>query len=297
MAVELHQRHYRFGYDNGTEATHTWRAAEDTAAIVEPDVPFLLRIAVWEEGVPSGAAANTANQFQCRRNGGTWQNITTTSTICRAVAVGAFTNGANCTQRLTTKPTGAFETSGAGCTEDGNSGGNANDIAAGGYSETEAGLQLVSTDLAQGDTVDFRLVCTPTAISVYNVTPTLTVTFLAQTLTQTAGIDSTTLLYLATVAIAGATVPSKVRLAYLAFEVPDAPTWQHGRPKLDVAAGTWTPSTGVDLWAMLDEEVVDDADYITSAVSPSNDVAVLELTGLNRPQAGTCSVYVRRQRV
>lgn len=296
MAVALHQRHFRFGADDGTEATHTWRAAEDTAISISPGVPFLLRIAVWEEGVPSGSAANTVNQFQCRKNGGAWQNITTTSTICQAVAVNAFTNGANCTQRLTTKPTGAFETSGAGCTEDGNSGGNANDIAAGGYSETEAGLQLVSADLAQGDVVEFRLVCSPTPISVYDVIPGATASYPLQTLTQIDGISTTVALWPATVALMGVTPPSRLRVSYLAFEVPNAPVAQHGRPKSDHIKGTWTASVGTDLWAMLNEEAASDAEYIISASTPSSDTAVLVLTGLNRPQAGTCSVFVRTAR-
>lgn len=297
MAVSLHQRHYRFGKDDGTEATHTWHAAEDTAVTLAPDVPFLLRIAVWEEGVPAGAAANTANQFQCRKNGGAWQNITTTSTVCKAVAVAAFANGANCTQRLTTKPTGAFETSGAGCTEDGTSGGNANDIAAAGYSETEAGLQLVGADLAQGDLVEFRLVTTPTAIAVYDVTPGATVGYAAQALTVTSLLASTLVLWPATVATTGVTPPSRLRLMWLGFEVPNAPTRQHGRPKRDVSAGSWTPSTGSDLFEMVNEETFDDADYITSAASPSADTVALELTGLNRPVAGTCSVLIRTKRI
>jgi len=40
--------------------------------------------------------------------------------------------------------------------------------------------------------------------------------------------------------------------------------WQYGRPISDVAKGSWTASTGSDLYAMIDEEGVSDADYIRS---------------------------------
>jgi hypothetical protein len=37
---------------------------------------------------------------------------------------------------------------------------------------------------------------------------------------------------------------------------------RYGRPRLDVAAGNWLPSSGSDLYAMLDEAVADASDYI-----------------------------------
>ena len=295
MAIALHQRHYRFGYDDGTEATHTWRGLEDAAVTLAPDVPFLLRLTVWEEG--GTAASNLVQQFQVRKNAGTWQNITTTSTICKAVAVAAFANGANCTRRLTAKPTGTFEATGAGCTEDGNSGGNANDVTANGYTETEAGLQLVGTDLVQADTVEFRLtVSGPITSITYDVTPSATVGFAAQALTLPVR-SSTVTLWPATVATTGVTPPSRLRLMWLGFEVPDAPTRQHGRPKRDVGKGSWTASTGTDLFEMVNEVDFSDADYVTSSASPSSDTALLELTGVNYPVVGTCSVLIRAKRL
>jgi hypothetical protein len=38
---------------------------------------------------------------------------------------------------------------------------------------------------------------------------------------------------------------------------------RYGRPRADVSAGGWTPSSGSDLYAMLDESVADDGDYIS----------------------------------
>src|SRR3990167_11499 len=133
MATDLRQTHFRFGKDDGTESTHTFWQNEDVnhSQQIAVDWTFLLRFC--EQEVGGTAAANTDAQFQYNKNWAGWVDITTTSSVVRAVAVGAFTNGQVCTKRLS--GTGTFETSGAGCTEDGSSGGTTNDIAASGNSE------------------------------------------------------------------------------------------------------------------------------------------------------------------
>src|SRR3990170_786943 len=152
MAVNLRGNHFRFGIDSGTESTHGWYANED----VNPShtwafAVFLLRFDEQETG--GTAAPNTDAQARYRKNGGSWTDITTTSANVKAVAAVALTNGGNCTKRLS--GTGTFESTGAGQCEDGLSGGNNNDIAINGCSETEYGLQFVQADLADGDVIDF----------------------------------------------------------------------------------------------------------------------------------------------
>ena len=187
MAVNLHTTHFRFGNDDGTESGHTFKANLDTSISLDEGSIFLLRFTVQETG--GTAAGNVDQQFQCALNGGTFQNITTTSTIVKAVAVGAFTNGQDATKRLT--GTGTFESSGDGCTEDGLSGGAQNDIAASGNSETEAGLQLVAADVAAGDAVTFRLT-SPDFTITNDVVPTITVTSANQLVTPgTASLTTT----------------------------------------------------------------------------------------------------------
>lgn len=44
--------------------------------------------------------------------------------------------------------------------------------------------------------------------------------------------------------------------------LPGATTATVARPEIDVSAGTWLPSTGSDLFSMVDEETPSDADYI-----------------------------------
>ena len=281
--MALHLRHYRFGYDDGTEAAHTWRGLEDTAVVIEPGVPFLLRFAVWEEDAV--AFANVAQQFQVRLNAGAWQDVTTTSTICQAVAVSAFTNGQHCTRRLTEKPVGTFEASGAGCTEDGSSGGNQNDITANGYSETEAGLQLVAADVVTGDTVEFRLTVAYTGGT--SITCDVTASATANEPSASESRSSSTS------ASASASLSASASASASASPSGEDILSQFARPAVDISDGTWTASVGSDLAAMLDEVDPDDADYVTSAVTPNDDTCKMTLVGITAPTAGTVTFRIR----
>lgn len=44
------------------------------------------------------------------------------------------------------------------------------------------------------------------------------------------------------------------------------------RPTSDISAGAWTPSTGTDLFSMLDETPYNDADYIVTSSASSSEV-------------------------
>src|SRR3972149_3896657 len=170
MATDLRQTHFRFGKDDGTEASHTFWQLEDVnhSQEISADWTFLLRFC---EQV-TVAVSNVDAQFQYNKNAAGWVDITTTSSVVKAVAVGAFTNGQACTKRLS--GTGTFETTGAGCTEDGSSGGTTDDIVASGNSETEAGLQVVFANVANNDTIQFRFT-SPDWTVTYTITPTLTI--------------------------------------------------------------------------------------------------------------------------
>jgi len=173
MAVNLHTTHYRFGINELAESTHGWHAALDTnpaQGVIAVDTTFLLRFTVQETG--GTAAGNTDQQFRCALNGGAFQNISTTSTIVKAVTTTVFANGADLTKRLT--GTGTFESSGDGGTHDGLSGGPQNDIAASGNSETECALQIVGGDVVHGDVITFALT-SPDFTITNDVVPTLTV--------------------------------------------------------------------------------------------------------------------------
>jgi len=54
-------------------------------------------------------------------------------------------------------------------------------------------------------------------------------------------------------------------------------TYMLTRPSSDVSAGTWSPSSGGSLYAMIDEVVADDGDEIHSAVDPVSDTCEVKL--------------------
>lgn len=176
--MALAQSHYRFGIASGTESTHGWHAAENTAPTAGAlglDTPFLVRFNVQASG--GVAHSNIDLQLTCNRNGGAFQNVTTTSTIVRAVTTSVFAEAANTTKRLA-GGTGTFESSSNGCSVDGLSGGNNNDIVANGCCETEFSVQIRSADVANGDVIQFRLT-SPDAAITYTVTPSYTVVVVA----------------------------------------------------------------------------------------------------------------------
>lgn len=70
--------------------------------------------------------------------------------------------------------------------------------------------------------------------------------------------------------------------------------YQYGRPSADLADGSWLPSTpAADLYDMLNEVAASDTDYIYSDATPADDTAVLQLTALTTPAAGTTTLRVR----
>jgi hypothetical protein len=171
MAVS--QAHYRFGIDEGTESTHGWHAAQNenpAFGSIPLDTTFLLRFLCQCDAT---ALSNVDFEFQYRKNGGAWTQISTTSNDVRAVTPTCWANAANTTNRLT-GGTGTFEASSQGCTVDGISGGTAFDIVSNGFGETECAIQLRSADLVAGDFIEFRLTHDGgTLMDTYAVTPAL----------------------------------------------------------------------------------------------------------------------------
>ena len=58
---------------------------------------------------------------------------------------------------------------------------------------------------------------------------------------------------------------------------------QTAAPVADIGAGNWTPSSGSDLYAMLDEATPNDSDYIISGNDPSSDTCEVKLHALSDP--------------
>lgn len=171
MAVS--QAHYRFGVDELAESTHGWYAAQNTNpnfGVIPFDTTFLLRFLCQCDAT---ALSNADFEFQYRKNGGTWTQISTSSLNVRAVTPTCWADAAHTTNRLT-GGTGTFEASSQGCTADGISGGTAFDIVSNGFGETECAMQLRSADLVPGDFIEFRLTRDGALLmDTYAVTPAL----------------------------------------------------------------------------------------------------------------------------
>lgn len=74
------------------------------------------------------------------------------------------------------------------------------------------------------------------------------------------------------------TAPSGSAVAFSFVSV----TFQYARPTADVTPGSWTPSTGTDLYAVIDETTASDTDYI---LAQSATTCVIQLGSLSDPTA------------
>lgn len=167
----LRQNSFRFRLDASlVNSTPTFADVENANWWPGLDTPFRLRIAADNTGVGSASG----NILMCSQNGGTYQQVTTTSTICKMVE--------GCADSASTSKISTYRlTAGAGTSMGTGAYAETSSIAmmglnGGSYSEAEASLQLLSANLAGGDTVDFRVYQnTPAAFTTYNQTPRCTV--------------------------------------------------------------------------------------------------------------------------
>jgi hypothetical protein len=159
----LEQEAFRFGDNTGTESTHGWLANQSiditagSGLDVEIAAPFLLRIRIAETAGATSTVNNVDVELQVNNTGAGWTAVTTTSTNgIQAVASTPTTNGNDTTERLTGGATN-FDTSNAGQSEDGTSGGANLDIAGDDFSEHLFAIQVVDANVSNGDTLDFRI--------------------------------------------------------------------------------------------------------------------------------------------
>lgn len=161
---------YRF-YEDGTEAGSAAVAAQDTAisrnANTAPD--FLLRVRANNDGAP-GFEPFVDWRLQVSKNGGAYADVTSASSDVKGFVSTNLTDGGATTERLT-GGSGAFI---AGeISEDGLA--DAFALPGGNYSELLYALSLVTADLTENDTLDFRVIRDGSTMT-YSVVPSITVT-------------------------------------------------------------------------------------------------------------------------
>ena len=145
----LRQDSFRARNDDGTEATATWKAAQDTNWTQRRGQLFRLRFRIQETA--GAIAKSTTFDLWATRNGGTAFSVSPTSGFCRAVDSPNVTDGGATTKQLA-GGAGAYE---AGqMIEDGIS--VAQTISASNHTEHEFVVELYGST-ANGDVFDFRV--------------------------------------------------------------------------------------------------------------------------------------------
>lgn len=176
----LTQRAYRFFNDDGSETTATVAAAQDTGISISVNASatprIVLRIGLAETGAGSISGATTDDyQLQYSKNAGAYTNVTTSSSNVKAFASSNLTDAGTTTDNsgLTNPGSGSFvagEISEVGLITD-------RQITANNFTEFLYTLELVANDVANTDTLDFRVLLNgATTNMTYSVTPRITVT-------------------------------------------------------------------------------------------------------------------------
>jgi hypothetical protein len=160
---------YRF-YEDGTEAGSVAIAAQDTdiTRTVISNSNVLLRIRAQETNGGSGAATDDW-QLQVSKNGGAYADVTGASTNVKALNSANLTDGNATTNRLGAG-TGSFvagKISEDGLVDD-------LQVTASNYTELLYALTVVAADVANGDTLDFRVLLNGSTFA-STFTPTITV--------------------------------------------------------------------------------------------------------------------------
>jgi hypothetical protein len=169
---DLRANSWRVRNDDGSEDAATWKAAQNVNPTwVRVDEPFRLRFRAGDIGGASGTF--TAPTLEYQVDGGGW-NAADGTAVAGPAASAHFTDGAATTEQLTGGDAGSFV---AG-TMDEVDGVAANvSLGADGNTEVEFCLSLISGDLLQGQTIEFRVTTAGTPLTETNGHPTFGVLF------------------------------------------------------------------------------------------------------------------------
>ena len=168
------QQYFRF-YEDGTESGSVAIDTQNTniTRSVTADSNLLLRISVTESDGVSGAATDDW-QLQYSLNGGTYTNITTSSSVVKAFNSSNLTDAGATTQRLSSNGLSwiAGKISEDGLVDN-------HQLTAFNATEYLFALTIVSADVSHNNTIDFRLLLNGSDFTsfggTYAVTPTITV--------------------------------------------------------------------------------------------------------------------------
>lgn len=165
------QQVFRFGNDDGSESAATFYAAQNTNInpTISSNTNLTLRIAV--ANTAGGVISTRSWQLQYSYNGGTYTDITTSSSKVKAFDSSNLTDESSTTNR-TTGASGTFVAGLISETGICDGGGTGFGLSRNLYTEFLYTLTLINADLSNGDTLDFQI----SLLNTYTVTPRITVT-------------------------------------------------------------------------------------------------------------------------
>lgn len=167
------QRSFRGRNDDGNETTATWKAAINTNWSQALDTKFRVRFEIQETSGTAGPDPSPLWRLQYRKNGGSWTNVTGTSTNVRSTSSsGGVSDGTRTTNQLA-NGTGTFR-QGEVDASNGRVGGFSGGLYTGNdHSEEEFVITLRSADLSTSDLIELRIAheSGPTAIDSYTAIP------------------------------------------------------------------------------------------------------------------------------
>jgi len=165
----LSQSHFRGRSDSSSvETAPTWIAAVDTNFSVNVDTTFRIRFCI-QETAGGNPAAHTV-KLQANKNGGAFQDVTTGSTIVKAVDASSDADEA----AVTTARLGGTGTYVTGRYSEDGSTSTSVDLAANNNTEYEFGVQIVGSSVAFGDKIQLKVVALSGTSITATTTPTIT---------------------------------------------------------------------------------------------------------------------------
>jgi hypothetical protein len=171
MATSFTQTDFRFRFDDGAENSATWKAAVNTNIPVDlsaGNVRLRLRLAIQETGTtPATFEANLAYD---KNSAGAWTAVQAASSNVKAVDSSHLTDNENTTQQIT-----AFSFVAGRVDDVSGLTGATDSIPQNSGTEFEFMVELVAADLANGDTLDFRVYRHFVQIQAFTHTPRITI--------------------------------------------------------------------------------------------------------------------------
>ncbi len=167
VSATLDQTGFRFRDTDGSETTATWLATENTSINHSTDVPVRLRFVVQETG---GSGITFTPTLYRSHSSGTYTRVDGASSIARSIGSPNISNGTATTDQL--GGTGTFK---AGEFDESDGQAAAITLAASEHTEVEFCFWIRPQEVADLDTIDFRVYDGSTALDAYTQTPRITV--------------------------------------------------------------------------------------------------------------------------